>query len=46
MAKVTTLQEIDTHYTLQELYELNEALDVRDDIERKSLEAAKRRRGG
>jgi len=32
-----TLEEIDTHYDLVELWDLNEALDIREEAERRAM---------
>ncbi len=45
LAKVATLSEIETHYSIDDVIEANEYLDLQDEAEKKQIERAKRRKG-
>jgi hypothetical protein len=41
MSKVTTLKEVETHYDIIDLLDINELLNLQEEVERKSALMAK-----
>jgi hypothetical protein len=44
LSNIATLQEIETHWTINDLADANEALDIKDALEREHIENSKRGR--
>ena len=42
LSKITTLQEVETHWCILDLQEANEALDLKEDAERILMERSKK----
>ena len=40
LAGILTLKEIETYYDINDLWDANEALDIKEEAERRALEAA------
>lgn len=45
IAKVATLQEIETHYSLVDVLDANEALDIEQEAQRRAHDKAMKKKG-